>query len=49
MPALADSAGEPRMTTFPRAELDEMVQRWLDENRRCEEAGDWRPLAEMYD
>ena len=36
------------MATFPRAELDEMVQRWLDENRRCEEAGDWRPLAEMY-
>jgi SnoaL-like domain len=36
------------MPAFPRAELDEMVQRWLDANRRCEEAGDWRPLAEMY-
>ena len=36
------------MPSFPRAELDEMVQRWLDANRRCEEAGDWRPLAQMY-
>jgi hypothetical protein len=33
---------------FPRAELDEMVQRWLDANKRCEENGDWRPLASMY-
>ena len=33
------------MASFPRAELDEMVQRWLDANRRCEEEGDWRPLA----
>lgn len=32
----------------PRAELDEMVRRWLEGNRRCEEIGDWRPLAEMY-
>ena len=36
------------MPAFPRAELDEMVQRWLDGNRRCQEAGDWRPLAELY-
>ncbi|WP_324925458.1 nuclear transport factor 2 family protein [Actinophytocola sp.] len=36
------------MTAFPREELDEMVRRWLDANERCEEAGDWRPLAEMY-
>jgi hypothetical protein len=36
------------MPAFPRAELDEMVERWLKENRRCEEIGDWRPLAEMY-
>ncbi|MGE5137658.1 MAG: nuclear transport factor 2 family protein [Gemmatimonadota bacterium] len=36
------------MAAFPRAELEEMVQRWLDANRRCEEQGDWRPLAEMY-
>ncbi len=36
------------MATFPRAELEEMVRRWLEANRRCEEQGDWRPLAEMY-
>lgn len=36
------------MPAFSRSELDAMVDRWLDENRKCEEAGDWRPLAEMY-
>ncbi|HXS61458.1 MAG TPA: nuclear transport factor 2 family protein [Streptosporangiaceae bacterium] len=36
------------MPAFPRAELDEMVQRWLDANRDCERNGDWRPLAQMY-
>ncbi len=36
------------MTAYPRAELDQMVDRWLAENRRCEELGDWRPLAELY-
>lgn len=36
------------MTAYPREELEEMVQRWLDVNRRCEEAGDWRPLADLY-
>lgn len=36
------------MSGFPRDELDEMVQRWLEANRRCEAEGDWRPLAEMY-
>jgi hypothetical protein len=36
------------MPEFPREELEEMVQRWLDENQRCEKIGDWRPLAEMY-
>lgn len=36
------------MPAFPREELDEMVRRWLTANRRCEAAGDWRPLAEMY-
>jgi hypothetical protein len=33
---------------YPRAELDEMVRRWLDANRACEQAGDWKPLALMY-
>jgi hypothetical protein len=36
------------MSGFDRSELDEMVRRWLEANRRCEEAGDWRPLAELY-
>jgi len=33
---------------FPRDELEEMVQRWLDANGRCEEAGDWSALADFY-
>jgi len=33
---------------FPREELEEMVQRWLQANRDAEAAGDWRPLAELY-
>ncbi|MFE3543816.1 nuclear transport factor 2 family protein [Nocardia sp. NPDC059177] len=33
---------------FPRAELDEMIRRWLQANTDCEKAGDWRPLAEFY-
>ncbi|TJZ81118.1 nuclear transport factor 2 family protein [Rhodococcus oryzae] len=36
------------MTQFDRAELDEMVSRWVEENKRCEAAGDWKPLAQMY-
>lgn len=36
------------MPAFPREELEQMVQRWLDTNKRCEELGDWRPLADLY-
>ncbi|MCX4098505.1 nuclear transport factor 2 family protein [Nocardia sp. alder85J] len=36
------------MADFDRAELDEMVRRWLQANHECEEAGDWRPLADYY-
>jgi hypothetical protein len=36
------------MTAVPRAELEEMVDRWLQANRDCESQGDWRPLAAMY-
>jgi hypothetical protein len=36
------------MPAFPRAELDEMVRRWLAANESCERGGDWRPLARMY-
>ncbi|GAB2443361.1 nuclear transport factor 2 family protein [Nocardia tengchongensis] len=36
------------MADFDRAELDEMVRRWLQANKDCEAAGNWRPLAEFY-
>ena len=36
------------MPSFPRSELEEMMQRWLDINRRCEQQLDWKPMAEMY-
>ncbi|MDM7487997.1 nuclear transport factor 2 family protein [Rhodococcus sp. CSLK01-03] len=36
------------MAPFDRAELDEMIERWIGANKRAEAAGDWKPLAEMY-
>ena len=36
------------MTAYPRAELDEMVERWLQANRDAEADGDWRPMADLY-
>jgi hypothetical protein len=36
------------MPPYPRAELEAMVELWLDTNRRCEEALDWAPLADLY-
>ncbi len=36
------------MGAYPREELEQMVQRWIDANRKAEEAGDWRPMAELY-
>ena len=36
------------MPSFPRDEMEEMVQRWLDTNKRCEAEGDWSALAAMY-
>ncbi|HTT86245.1 MAG TPA: nuclear transport factor 2 family protein [Acidimicrobiales bacterium] len=36
------------MPAYSYDELEEMVQRWLDANRRAQEAGDWKPMAEMY-
>lgn len=36
------------MAAYPRAELEEMVERWLQANRDAEEAGDWKSLADMY-
>ena len=36
------------MPGFDRQELEEMVDRWLEANRQCEAAQDWRPMADMY-
>ncbi len=36
------------MPSYPRAELEAMVQLWLDTNRRCEELLDWAALADLY-
>jgi hypothetical protein len=36
------------MPSFPRAEMEEMVERWLQANRDAEAAGDWAPMAELY-
>ncbi|WP_069160828.1 hypothetical protein [Nocardia altamirensis] len=36
------------MAGVDRAELDEMIRRWVLANQRCEAQGDWTPLAEMY-
>ena len=36
------------MTAYPREELEEMVQRWLQANRDAEAAGDWKPMADLY-
>jgi hypothetical protein len=36
------------MPSFPRQELEEMMQRWLEINRSCEATRDWGPMADMY-
>ena len=36
------------MAGFPREELEDVMQRWLDANRASEKAGDWTRLAEFY-
>jgi hypothetical protein len=33
---------------FARSELNEWVQSWLQANKDCEKAGDWKPLADFY-
>lgn len=41
---------KPSTTTagFPRAELEEMVQRWIEANREAERRGDWSALAHQF-
>ena len=29
------------MPAYPRKELEEMVERWLDANKQSEQEGDW--------
>lgn len=36
------------MTAYPRPEIEEMVEHWLQANRDAEAAGDWKPMAELY-
>jgi hypothetical protein len=36
------------MPSFPREELEDVVQRWLDANKLSEQTGDWRGLADFY-
>jgi ketosteroid isomerase-like protein len=36
------------MPEFPRAELDEMLKRWLEANTSAKETGDWSGLTDFY-
>ncbi|MFC8526017.1 nuclear transport factor 2 family protein [Nocardia sp. NPDC057227] len=36
------------MPRFPRAEIQETVDRWLAANIEAERTGDWRPLADFF-
>ena len=36
------------MPSFSYEELEKMVDRWLEVNRQAQEAGDWRPMADLY-
>ncbi len=44
----ADANRRVTHAAFPRAELEEMVERWLQANRDAEAAGDWKPMADLY-
>ena len=37
------------MPSFPREQLEDWVERWLEANREAERKGDWQPLADFYD
>ncbi len=36
------------MPAFAREELETMVERWLEANRRAQQEQDWSPMADMY-
>jgi SnoaL-like domain len=33
---------------FDRGELEEMVERWLDANKRAQQTNDWKVLADLF-
>ena len=49
MPARRAPSIAPAGPSYPRAELEQMVEKWLEANIASERAGDWsRHLSEMY-
>src|SRR3984893_5979201 len=36
------------MASHSREQLEAWVDRWLQANKDCEKAGDWRPLGDFY-
>jgi hypothetical protein len=36
------------MPAYPREELEEMVERWIQANKDAEAAGDWKLMADLY-
>jgi hypothetical protein len=36
------------MPAFPRAEMEEMIRRWLAANERAEGERNWKPMADFY-
>src|ERR1041384_8339501 len=36
------------MPAYPREEMEEMVERWLQANRDAEAKGDWTGLSDMF-
>ena len=36
------------MPRYPRAEMEKMVERWLEANRTAEREGNWRPMADCF-
>ncbi len=36
------------MPSYPREELEEMMERWVAANDRAGETGEWMPLADFY-
>ncbi len=44
-PCPDDRGGRDLMPAFPREELEEMVERWLQANKDAEASGDWTAMA----